>query len=217
MSQQDIHKTAKDGFKRRLFIETGVGYRTIANTSGFDETGSKRIGRIVEEYLPPRPSLRTNEIKLLNAPSVIHGSGRLAYRIGLRVLFPDQETYHAFLFYAANPLKFYDENGGIYTGALAESPEITRVEAGQRYDVKLALIAVKKEDYEQEGKCEFTDIDGTDKEQDIREMAYAGLITQMDRNGNYVYNFRPEALVTRAECTAFLNRTLKYIERVLRG
>ncbi len=217
MSQQDMNKTPSDKFKRRLFIETGFGYTEIANSKGFDEVNSLKIARIVEEYSPPTPSFKVAEIIVLNSASKIHGSGKASYKINLRLIFPEKKFYNEFLFFASNQVKFYDENGAIFVGSFNEPPETTRIEAGKRYDVKLNIVAVKKESYEEYEECKFIDIDGYWAEKDIKEMAHAGLITQMDRNGNYVYTFNPEVLSSRAVCTAFLNRTRKYIERMIRG
>ncbi len=51
----------------------------------------------------------------------------------------------------------------------------------------------------------------------IENCARLGFVTQYDKNGNYIYNFRPDELSSRAEMAALINRLRKYVERVIRG
>lgn len=225
MSQQNTTKDASNKFKRSLFVDTGFGYQEVANSKGYtgnsvdkiNAPSGTEIGRIVEEYKSPSPTYQTAEIKPVSAPSIIHAGGKTNYKAQLRIIFKSKLQYDDFLFYSGNGIKYYDENGAIYKGAINEPPDVTMVNAGTWYDVKLSLILTIKENYDRYTTCEFTDIKGHWAEDVIKEMAAAGLITQMDRKGNYVYTFRPNSYTTRAEATSFLNRLCKYVERIVRG
>lgn len=304
---------------RRLFVQTGFGYKEIANSRGvyIDEINVRNyIARIVEEYSPPSPSIKLAEQKIIDGPSKIHTGGKSSYKITLRLIFPNKLVLNDFMFFLGNEFKFYDERGGIYTGAVMDSPDIKMVEAGQRYDVKVNLLCVKKEAKEEELKIHFTDIGkiegkilkcftnnssgtielnflalnkiqtidipygSTDEvmaqtvaanlkyygfeeyftirvsgnnvhlapvneyvvgsiiffsmktnmliyghvaqvdhwaKEHIMNCASIGITTQYDSNGNMVYVFSPNAYITRAQASTFLNRLRKYVERMIRG
>jgi hypothetical protein len=150
----------KENSIRRLFVETGFGYKEIANSSpNTDDNGKLVFPRIVETYIPPSPSFNFSELKIANAPSRIHGTGKSSYLIGLRLIFPDKVSYSEFLFFSANNFKFYDERGGIYSGLIQDSITPSRIEAGHRYDVKINLIAVKKDIDDRLENMKFVDLD----------------------------------------------------------
>lgn len=148
-------------YTRRLFMQTGFGYKEIANSKGVyeDEYGiSHVVARIVEEYTPPTPSVKIAEVKVSSGPSRLHTGGKSTYKISLRLIFPDKISYNDFIFLYGNDVKYYDEKGNIYTGTFSEAPTVKMVEAGNRYDVKVNIIVIKKEYDDREAKVEFTDL-----------------------------------------------------------
>jgi len=145
---------------RRLFVETGFGYKEVANSSpNTDDNGKLIFPRIVEEYIPPSPSFNVSELKVANGPSRIHSTGKSSYRISLRLIFPDKVAYSEFLFYSSYNFKFYDERGGVYIGAIQDTIESLRVEGGLRYDVRFVLTGVKKDVDDRLEKVQFTDLE----------------------------------------------------------
>lgn len=312
-----------DNYSRRLFLMTAFGYTEVANIHGSyeDDVYEKHlIARIVDDYTPPTPTMKTAELKIANAPSKLHSDGKAVYKIQLRLIFPDKLTYNSFMFFCQNQFKFYDERGGIYMCVMTDM-ETKRVEAGKRYDIKITLQGTRKEVEDVKETVSFTDttqagyklyirdsealylhdfsfeftalnrtvtmyldrsVDNTQKGQSIfiytklieegmgsyykitynkdeysinlspRSSSYngdiifnagvsnllvdvenidinhwakefidnaarLGLITQYDKNGNYIYTFRPNEFTTRAEMAAVLNRLRQYVERVIRG
>lgn len=312
---------SNDNHVRRLFLQTGFGYEEIASSKGMytDELGvDHAVARIVEDYMPPTPTVKSAELKISNAPSRLHAGGKESYKIGLRLIFPDKLSYNDFLFLCGNEFKFYDEKGAIFQCVMVGSPESRRIEAGSRYDVRIQLVGVKKETEEEEEVIKYTDLTSDtvkelyvsssanstgyidinfsaigksisariyywydvnrivtaiyneliDEDIDyyytisivegnkirlaakraeyagsisvtgnstgssvtsssvegahwasefIRNCARLGLVTQYDRNGNYVYTFSPNEYATRAQLASVLNRLRRYVERVLRG
>ena len=64
-------------------------------------------------------------------------------------------------------LVYYDENGYIYSCCVLGEPSIERVEAGNKYFVKLTLQGVKKDSYYEEFTSKFSDIADHTFKQDI--------------------------------------------------
>jgi len=153
---------------RRLFIQTGAGFEEIANSRGkrTDEVGAvHEIARIVEVYTPPSPTTKAVEIKVSNGPSILHGGGRESYKISLRLIFPNKLLYNDFIFLLGNEMKFYDEKGAIFQCVLVNSPDVSRVEAGKRYDVTIQLVGVRKAVDEEDLSVKYVDlVDGTVQE-----------------------------------------------------
>ena len=311
--------------KRRLFLNSGTGFFEVANSKGLIVHGSgveERIARIVDDHTPPSPSMKMAEIKISNAPSKIHSDGKASYKISLRLLFPDKLSYNDFIFFCGNQFKYYDEKGAIFLCVLADTPEVKRVEAGRRYDVRIQLVGVRKETADQEYKSYYTDLNEstvyklkftsgyhvknetaqiyfggtggvysfkletgtlntgnpatlayylTDRltqsdfseyyefvqeldtvvikpkspsyegeikfypfgsgmsvtitesqgdhwaKESIENLGKLGIFTQVDRNGNLIYVFRPNAYATRAELAVVSNKLRKYVERMIRG
>lgn len=212
MTQQNPIKGAGDKYVRRLFMDTGFGYTEVACSRGKALDGST-VARIVEDYSPPSPEVKFSELKSINGASRIHAGGKSAYNIELRIIFGDKVQYADFIYNCGNSMKFYDELGHIYFGALAQAPDVAAVEAGRRYDVKVNLTMVKKNVQESVYEAQFTDIEGHKYEQDIKEAAHIGMTAVMDKNGNYVHTFNPEMMATRGMCAIFLNRMRRYLER----
>jgi hypothetical protein len=121
--------------------------------------------------------------------------------------------------------KFYDEKGHIFVGSLeAISPAGTfkyngldvSQDRNKGYKVDVQFIFVKKDGYDRKHRFEFQDIEGHWAENEISEMSDLGLISVITRDGYPVIYFRPNAYITRAEFIAYLNRTRRFIERIIR-
>ena len=183
---------------RRLFAETGFGYKEMASSRGgyvgttlnssfkhygksddSDEQVTMAIGRIVEEYTPPSPSMKFVELRIANAPAHIHSTGKSSYKIGLRILFPDKILFNDFMFFSGNTFKYYDEKGSVYLGAIEGDISIKRSEGGTVYDVSFTLRAVKKDIDDLLEEIKYTDLNnGTKIRTKINNLAgYEGALT----------------------------------------
>jgi hypothetical protein len=217
---------------RRLFVDTALGYLEVASAQGSSlpddpilpskhwalSEDKHAIARIVEEYTPPTPSYKMSELKISNSASILHGTGKSSYKIGLRILFPNKLTYSEFILNSSNTFKYYDEKGSVFLGSINESLEVKRTEGGQVYDVKVNLIAVRKSTDDRLTRIQFSDLEGvvnTIEMKSITNSARAGLITLIDAYGNYIYNFRPGDYIKRSETAVIINKLRKYIERML--
>lgn len=207
MTQQYPYGNANDRYKKKLFVDTGMDFKEVE-------------ARIIEPYQSPAPIPKAKEIKIINAPSHIHATGLASYKLVLHLLFEDKQKYSDYLVWAGWTHKFYDEKGHMYLGAV-DSIKAQPVEATRRYKVEIQLTLVKKDLYDRKDRFEFQDLQDLDGNEvsladDIREMANLGLITVMTNDGEPVVYFRPHDLTTRAEFVAFLNRTRRLVERMIR-
>lgn len=202
MSQQYPYGSANEKYKKRLFVETEGGFKEVK-------------ARIVEPYTPPTPIEKIKEIQIVDGPSHISSMGVASYKTTFGLLFDDKESFSEYLMYSGWTHKFYDEKGHIYLGSLEDiKPRI--YEANRRYMVEVTLILVKKDIFDRKDRFKFQDISGHWAEKDIAEMANLGLVTVITRDGQPVLYFRPNAYITRAEFIVFLNRTRRFLERVIR-
>jgi hypothetical protein len=213
MAQQDVSKVSGELFRRVLYGKSPLGYIPIAAGNLCGDT-NRFLGRIVEEYTPPTPTYKTAELKILGGTSRFHGSGIASYRIELKIYFKDNVKYAEFMHFLKNSLKYYDENGYIYYCYAFNEPVVERMEAGMKYFVKLTLQGVKKDTHEEDFAIKFADVEGNMYEQDILEIAAFGLVRTLSETG-YIYTYRPNAYVTRAELITFFNRLRKTIQKAI--
>ena len=213
MAQQDVSRPSGKLFRRVLYGKSPLGYLPIAAGNLCADT-DRFLGRIVEEYNPPTPSYKTAEIKILGGTSRFHGSGIASYKIELKIYFNDTVKYAEFLHFLKGDLKYYDENGYIYHCCVTGEPSMERLEAGMKYFIKLTLQGIKKDTHEEDHTVQFSDIEGNEYEEDITEIAAYGLVATLTDSG-YVYTYRPNAYVTRAEMITFLNRLRKTLKRMI--
>lgn len=211
MAQQDVSKPSGELFRRVLYGKSPLGYVPLAAGNLCSNT-DRFLGRIVEEYTPPVPSYKTAEIKILGGTSKFHGSGIASYKIELKIYFKDNVKYAEFVHFLKGDLKYYDENGYIYHCCVIGDPTIERMEAGMKYFVKLTLQGIKKDNHEEDHSVKFSDIEGNEYEDDIIEITAYGLVSTLSETG-YVYTYRPNAYVTRAEMITFLNRLRKLVKK----
>lgn len=207
MPQQYTFGSANDRYKKKLFVDTGMNFVEVK-------------ARIVEPYSPPAPSPRIKELRILNAPSHFHMTGIASYVTSFTLLFKDKQSYAEYLVYCGWTHKFYDERGAMYLGAVSSIKPTAR-EASSKYTVDVTLVLVKKDAYEEENRFEFQDLVNANgsphwAKQDIEEMSNLGLVSVLERDGEPILYFRPDAYITRAEYVTFLMRTKRFIERVVR-
>lgn len=202
MTQQYPFGNANDRYKKRLFVETGLNWMEVN-------------AKIVEPYSSPTPQYNNKEIKMINAPSHLQGMGISSYQVRMGLLFPDKQSFADYVAFSGWTHKFYDEKGSIYLGSVT-SIKSKAVEASTRYKVEIDLIMVKKDQYDDQDRFEFQDIEGHWAQNDIEEMSNLGLVTVITRDGQPVLYFRPNDYITRAEFITFLNRTRRLMEQILR-
>ncbi|MBO9598583.1 MAG: S-layer homology domain-containing protein [Cohnella sp.] len=208
MPQQRPFSSANEKYRKKLFVDTGMTFAEVE-------------ARIVEPYNPPAPNLRVKELRIINAPSHFQQMGIASYATSFTLLFNNKEAYADYLVYCGWTHKFYDERGAMYLGAAA-SINPKAVEAGKRYLVEVSLVLIKKDSYDEPNKFEFQDLvdDNTGEphwaKDDIEQMANLGLVSVLERSGEPILYFRPDAYSTRAEFVTFLTRTKRLIERVVR-
>jgi hypothetical protein len=202
MSQQYVHGNANDKYKKKLFVDTGMEYVEVNC-------------KVVEPYSPPAPQPKVKELQIINAPSHIHNLGIASYKCTLTLLFPDKQSYNDYLMHCGWTHKYYDEKGHIYLGSV-DGLRPKPVEANKRYVVEITLVLIKKDAYDASNRFQYQDINGHWGQVDIEEMSNDGLVAVIAKNGDPVLYFRPNDYVTRAEYITFLNRTRRFIERIVR-
>lgn len=197
MTQINPYGTADDPQRRILYQHNGIEFIKV-------------LGRIIDPYTPPTPQLDLKEHKIIDGPSHLHQTGPSSYKCSITLFFKSRESYHEYLRYVDNMHKFIDERGNLYMGAVAGLKSSIH-EAKAKYKLELEFIFEKKNGWETEREILFQDIEGLSGEKHILEMAKLGLI-----GGNDVLYFSPLDFITRAEATAILNNTRKWVERVVR-
>ncbi len=202
MTQQYPFGSAKDRYKKRLFVDMGFGYQEVG-------------ARLIEPYSPPVPQLNVKELTVINGPSHIQNMGISSYKAQITLLFDDKEAYTEYLTYCGWTHKFYDEKGHLYLGSVT-GMKVSVYEANRRYKVELDMILVKKDEYDRKNRFKYQDIEGHWAQTEIEEMANLGLLAVMTRDNQPILYFRPDAYVTRAEFIAFLNRTRRLLEQSIR-
>lgn len=208
MTQQVVSGNANNRYKKRLFIDTGSRYVEVK-------------AKIIEPYIPPEPIPKSKEHQIISGVSYLSNKGFSSYKAKLRLLFTEKTSYTEYIMWAGGTHKFYDEMGAIYTGVL-DSIQRTVYEAGTKYVVDITLTLVKKDEYEQAHRAKFVDLvdEDTGKEysyaDDVHEMADLGLIATSNIDGSPVYYFKGGDYVSRAEFVSFINRTRRWLERVIK-
>lgn len=190
-------------YKKKLFVQDGLAFSEVD-------------ARVVEPYTPPTPITNIARLDVNNGPSHIHHGGVAAYKISFGLLFPDRMSYVTYMANISNVHKFYDERGQIFTG-VAEEVKPRVVETNRRYLVDISLLVIKKDSYDLKDFYEFQDIEGHWAESQIAEMSNLGLLAVITKDGDPVLSFRPNDVISRAEFLTILNRTRRYLERMIRG
>lgn len=202
MSQQRPFGSPNEKYKKKLFVDTGMGFKEVK-------------ARIIEPYTSPSPKMKSVAQEVTQGPAHLSNLGVSHYQVTLNLLFNDKASFHDYMMYVGWTHKFYDERGNIFLGSV-ESVKPKAVEASRRYKVEVSLVLIKKDEYDKKNLFKFQDIDNDWAKADIEEMANLGLITVMTVDGEPVLYFRPRDFTTRAEFVVFLNRTRRLLERFFR-
>lgn len=204
MAQQKPNKTNDDVFKRKLFYDNGIRFVEVK-------------GRLTGEYKPPTPVLKSHANTTIQSSSGLVSLGTSHYVTTLQFLFYSKDEFADWLQYIGAEHKYYDEKGTIYVGVVNGDVDIKSVEQESKYLVTVNLILIRKQDFEFRHQYPFIDIENHWAKTYIDEMQQRGLISTYAGDGTPVQYFQPEVWVTRAQTTAFMVRTYKYIEKILRG
>lgn len=204
MAQQKPNKTNDDVFKRKLFYDNGIRFVEVK-------------GRLTGEYKPPTPVLKSHANTTIQSSSGLVSLGTSHYVTTLQFLFYSKDEFADWLQYIGAEHKYYDEKGTIYVGVVNGDVDIKSVEQESKYLVTVNLILIRKQDFEFRHQYPFIDIENHWAKTYIDGMQQRGLISTYASDGTPVQYFQPEVWVTRAQTTAFMVRTYKYIEKILRG
>lgn len=204
MAQQKPNKTNDDVFKRKLFYDNGIRFVEVK-------------GRLTGEYKPPTPVLRSHVNTTIQSSSGLVSLGTSHYVTTLQFLFYSKDEFADWLQYIGAEHKYYDEKGTIYVGVVNGDVDIRSVEQESKYLVTVNLLLIRKQDFEFRHQYPFIDIENHWAKTYIDEMQQRGLISTYSSDGTPVQYFQPEVWITRAQTTAYMVRTYKYIEKILRG
>lgn len=201
VDRESDSKQMGEKYKKRLFVREGLVYEEVE-------------ARIIEPYTPPTPSINLAQLDVSGGPSHLHHSGIGTYKIAFSLLFPNRIRYVSYMANIANPHKFYDERGQIFTG-VPEDVKPRVVEVDRRYVVDIVMVATKKDEYELKESHHFQDIEEHWAKEDIKEMANLGLLSVVTGEGEPVLQARPNDRITRGEYIAMMNRTRRLLESIL--
>ena len=204
MSQQKPYMSEDDVYKKRLFYDNGIRYVEVA-------------GKIVSDYKPPTPVMKSHANQTLQSQSGLVQSGTAHYQVTLTLLFYSKKEYADWLQNIGSQHKYYDEKGSIYVGVVDGQPDIKVLESNTKYMVSLALLMNRKSEFETRSTESYIDTAGHWAEQYIDDMKERNLISVYDYNGAFVQYYRAEDMLTRAEAASMVMRSFKYLEKKLRG
>lgn len=204
MSQQKPGKSNDDVYKRKLFYDNGIKFVQVR-------------GRMTGEYKPPSPTVMSTVNPTVQSSAGLVNKGTSYYSTTMQFLFASKEEYADWLQYIGAEHKYYDEKGTIYVGIVNSDLDIQAVEQESKYLITVNLAVIRKQDYEYRHQYPFIDIENHWAEQYIDEMQQRGLISTYDPNATEVQYFQPETWIDRAQTVAFMTRTYKHIEKILRG
>lgn len=204
MTQQNELYSEDSVYKKKLFYDNGVRFVKVK-------------ARVINDYKPPTPSMKTHVNQTLQASAGMVTQGTSHYTTSLTLLFYSKKEYADWLQFIGATHKYYDEKGSIYVGIVTGEPDVQTAEIETKYIVTITLSLIRKQDYEFRHTNPFIDVKGHWSEQYVDEMQKRGLIATYDANGDVVQYFTPDRLANRGEITAFLIRSYKYMDRILRG
>ncbi|MFF2017229.1 S-layer homology domain-containing protein [Paenibacillus sp. NPDC058177] len=205
MTQQNNLFSEDSVYKKKLFYDNGKQFTEVK-------------ARLIKEYKPPTPALKTHVNQTLASSAGLIQSGTSHYSASLTLLFYSKKEYADWLQYIGSQHKYYDEKGTIYVGIVTGEPDIKTAEMESKYIVTIGMSLVRKQEFEYKYMTEFIDIDNHWARQYIDEMQQLGIVaTNWDADGDSVLYFRPDEAATRAESVTLLMRTYRYVDKLMRG
>jgi len=204
MTQQNTLYGEDHTYRRRLFYDNGLKFVECK-------------GRHVLDYTPPTPVMKAHANANLQASAGLVQGGTSHYTTSITLLFYSKKEFADWLQFVGSEHKYYDEKGTVYLGIVNGEPDIRTAEQESKYIVSINLLLVRKQDFEFRHKSPFIDIGGHWSEEYIKDMQEKGLISVYDYNGDEVQYFRPEDHLTRAEGAAFIMRSFRLVDKLLRG
>ncbi|OBR67744.1 glycoside hydrolase family 18 [Paenibacillus oryzae] len=205
MTQQNPLLSEDSVYKKKLFYDNGIRFTEVK-------------ARLIREYKPPTPVLKTQVNQTLAASAGLVQNGTSHYMATLTLLFYSKKEYAEWLQYIGSQHKYYDEKGTIYTGIVSGEPDVQTAEMETKYLVTIGMNLVRKQEFEYRYKTEFIDTDAHWAKTHIEDMQKRGLVaTNWEGDGESVAYFRPDEAATRAETITFLMRTYRFADKLLRG
>jgi hypothetical protein len=204
VTQQNANYSEDNTYKRKLFYDNGIRYVEVK-------------ARHINEYKPPTPVVKTHVNQNLQGPAGLVSQGTSHYESSLTLLFYSKADYASWLQFIGATQRYYDEKGTIYYGIITGTPDIRTAEFETKYIITVSLSLIRKQDFDYRQQAPFTDTAGHWAEKYIDEMQLRGLVTVYDQDGTEVQLFRPDGILARAEATALMVRSYRYIDKLLRG
>ncbi|MGG1263852.1 S-layer homology domain-containing protein [Brevibacillus laterosporus] len=204
MTQQNTYNSEDNVYKKRIFYDNGLKFVEVK-------------GRIVMDYKPPTPVMKSHANSTIQSPSGLIQGGTAHYTMTLTMLFYSKKEFADWLQFIGAEHRFYDEKGSIYTGIVNGEPDIRTVEQESKYLVSVNFLLVRKSEFEFRHQAPYVDLGGHWSEQYVTDLQEKGLITVYDYNGDAIQYFRPEEHLIRSEAAAFLLRTFRHLDKLLRG
>lgn len=204
MTQQNPYLSEDQVYKKRLFYDNGLRFVEVK-------------GRIVNEYKPPTPVMKSHANSVLQSSAGLVQGGTSHYTATLILLFYSKKEYADWLQFIGAEHKYYDEKGTIYVGVVNGEPDVKTAEQETKYFVTVNLLLVRKQEIENRHRSPFIDTAGHWAEPYINDLQERGLISVYDYNGDELQYFRPEDHLIRSEGAAFVMRAYRLLDKLLRG
>jgi hypothetical protein len=204
MTQQNTYFSEDNVYKRRLMYDNGLRFVECK-------------GRQVMDYKPPTPVMKSNSNQVLQGSAGLVQGGTSHYLVSITLLFYSKKEYADWIQFIGSEHRYYDEKGTIYVGIVNGEPDIKTAEQESKYIVSVNFLMIRKQEFEFRHRSPYVDISNHWSEQYIKDMQERGLIAVYDYNGDEVQYFRPEDHLLRAEGAAFVMRSFRLIDKLLRG
>jgi hypothetical protein len=204
MTQQNTYQSEDNIYKRKLYYDNGLRFVECK-------------GRQVMDYKPPTPVMKSHANTVLQGSAGLVQGGTSHYTVSMTLLFYSKKEYADWIQFIGSEHRYYDEKGSIYVGVVNGDPDIKTAEQETKYIVSVNFLMLRKQEFEFRHRSPFVDISDHWAEQYIKDMQERGLIAVYDYNGDPVQYFRPEDKLLRSEGAAFVMRSFRLIDKLLRG
>lgn len=204
MTQQNTFYSEDNVYKRRLFYDNGLRFVEVK-------------GRMVNDYKPPTPVMKSHANSVLQSSAGLVQGGTSHYVLTVTLLFYSKKEYADWIQYIGAEHKYYDEKGSVYVGIANGEPDIKTVEQETKYLVSVGFLMIRKQEFEYRHQSPFIDMGGHWAESYASDLQEKGIIAVYDYNGDPVQYFKPEEHLKRSEGAAFLLRSFRLLDKLLRG